>query len=117
MKYLRLFLAALAVLFAYFQLNDPDPWRWVALYLWVGLVLGISVWRPVPPWLSLSGLAVVGIWLVVWLPGFIEWLQMGMPTITSGMKAEEPHIELTREFLGLVLCGLGFWWGYRSQRP
>jgi hypothetical protein len=38
------------------------------------------------------------------LPGFINWLRMGMPTITGSMKAEEEHIEVVREFLGLFLA-------------
>jgi hypothetical protein len=30
---------------------------------------------------------------------------MGMPSIVEHMKAEAPHIEYTREFLGLILAG------------
>jgi hypothetical protein len=31
-------------------------------------------------------------------------MRMGMPTIVGSMKAEEPHIELVREFGGLLLA-------------
>jgi hypothetical protein len=53
------------------------------------------------------------------LPDFINWVKMGAPTITGSMKAESPFVELTREFLGLVICfaGLSFllWQGYRGK--
>jgi hypothetical protein len=38
--------------------------------------------------------------------GMLEWARMGFPTITGSMKAEEPHIEVVREFLGLLIAVL-----------
>jgi len=35
---------------------------------------------------------------------------MGMPNIAGSMQAEEPHIELTREFLGLAVAALACGW-------
>jgi hypothetical protein len=103
-RYLHLIVALLFVLFAYWQLNDPDSWAWVAMYLAVAVVAGMAAfgrpWRP----LIYATLATAGIWLVFLIPDFIDWVQMGMPTITGSMKAEAPHIELTREFLGLAIC-------------
>jgi hypothetical protein len=93
------------VLFAYWQLNDPDTVRWIAMYLSVATVAGMaafgSVWRP----LIYVALGAAVIWLATLIPDFVHWVRMGMPTITGSMKAEAPHIELTREFLGLAICG------------
>jgi hypothetical protein len=40
---------------------------------------------------------------------------MGMPTITATMKAEAPHIELMREFLGFVIIGGCWFWLSRDR--
>ncbi len=107
-NYLHLFWALLFGLFAYFQLNDPDPWAWVGLYLWVALMALLAfLGRPVRV-LLWGGLSLTLGWALYLLPDFINWVGMGMPSITSQMKAEAPHIELTREFLGLLICGLAF---------
>ena len=48
------------------------------------------------------------------LPDFIDWIQNGAESITQSMKAEKPHIELTREFLGLLICALALGFHYRK---
>ncbi|MCB0635328.1 MAG: transmembrane 220 family protein [Lewinella sp.] len=112
---IRLVIAAVFLLFAAVQFNDPDPWRWVAMYGGTGLLVGASAFWLVPRWLGWIGLAVVVFWMAWLLPEFIHWIRMGMPTITGGMKAGAPHIEYTREFLGLLLCGLALGWISRKK--
>ena len=46
----------------------------------------------------------LGLFLLTYIPDFIEWISGGMKSITGSMKAESPHIEMIREFFGLVLC-------------
>jgi hypothetical protein len=103
-RYLHLAVALLFILFAYWQLNDPDAWAWIAMYLSVAVVAGLAafdrVWRP----LIYAALVAAAVGLIFFIPDFIHWVNMGMPTITGSMKAEAPHIELTREFLGLAIC-------------
>lgn len=110
MKLLNSFLAILFILFAIVQYNDPDPWAWIALYLFVAVVCGFAFFSRYHRYIIIAGLAVCIIWLATLVPDFIRWVKMGMPTITGSMKAEAPHIELTREFLGLAVCmaALGF---------
>ncbi|MCP9236085.1 transmembrane 220 family protein [Lewinella sp. JB7] len=106
MKYFHLLVALLFILFAYWQLNDPDWPLWVAMY---GTVATVAAWwafsRP-PRWLVYAGLAVSAIWMASLLPDLIGWIGEGMPTIAGQMKAESPHIELTREFFGLLITTL-----------
>ncbi len=104
MKILNIILATLFLLFAVVQYNDPDPWGWMGLY---ALVAGVSAFAALGRynrWVILAGLAICVVWLGFLIPEFIHWIQMGMPNIAGSMKAEAPHIEYTREFLGLFLC-------------
>lgn len=104
MKIPHLIVAALFALFAYWQLNDPDWPQWVVMYGWVSVTAVVFALGKLPKWLPWIGIAVAGIWLATLLPDFMNWLRMGSPTITGQMKAESPHVELTREFFGLAIC-------------
>lgn len=112
MKISNLILGALFLLSAVAQVNDPDPLAWVGLYGFVAGVLIFAAFGKRHKWIPIAGIVVCVIWLASLLPEFIHWLQMGMPNIAGSMKTEEPHIEYTREFLGLALCmlALGFNW-------
>ena len=117
MKAFNLFLAVLFLVFAIVQYNDPDPWIWIILYIFVATVSGFAAFGIYRKWVLIAGIGLCAIWMATLLPDFINWIKMGMPTITGQMKATEPHIELTREFLGLfiVLATLGLHY-YRSQQ-
>ncbi|MCB9305687.1 MAG: transmembrane 220 family protein [Lewinellaceae bacterium] len=107
MKTLRWTLAVVFALFAAVQYNDPDPLSWILLYGGVAVLFAMSamgrLYRPAV-WVWL--LAAV-VWAVSLFPDFIAWIRMGEPSIVGSMKAESPWIELTREFLGLVIAALG----------
>ena len=108
----NILIALLFFVFAAVQFNDPDPWAWVLLYTAVGAAWLTTVWRPVPRPVIVAGLVIVAAWALWLLPDFFNWVKMGMPTIAGSMKAEAPHVELTREFLGLVICAValsGLW--------
>jgi mannose/fructose/N-acetylgalactosamine-specific phosphotransferase system component IID len=104
MKIFNLILSALFLSFAIVQYNDPDPLVWMTIYSIVAAVCALAAFKQYYRWLILLGLAMCAVELFTTLPKFINWLNMGMPNIAETMKAEEPHIEYTREFLGLILC-------------
>lgn len=106
MKIVNIILTLLFILFAYFQYNDPDPWLWIAVYLYIALVSGLAIAKIYITWLIRLGLLGCIIGLGILLPDFLDWLSSGAESITQSMKTEKPHIELTREFLGLVICAL-----------
>lgn len=116
MKILNLLLAAVFLLFAIVQYNDPDPWLWVALYGFVAGVAAFAAFGKYHSWLVAIGLALSIVWLASLTPGLLEWIQMGMPNIASAMKAETPYIENTREFLGVFLCVLVLFFQYIQAR-
>ncbi|MEO0775178.1 MAG: transmembrane 220 family protein [Bacteroidota bacterium] len=111
-KWSNLAIAVIFALFAYVQLNDPDPWRWVALYGAVAILYGLAAWGQYLQIAVYFLFAVSIASLLSLLPSFVAWIRDGADSIVGTMKAEAPHIELTREFLGLslVIVALFFLW-------
>ncbi|MCW5899659.1 MAG: transmembrane 220 family protein [Flavobacteriales bacterium] len=106
MRNLYIFLALLFAAFAALQYNDPDPLIWIPAYGVVALFFVLAARGRLPRWPPIAWAVLLGVWMLTMVPGFIEWVRMGTPTITGSMKAEEPHIELVREFLGLLVAVL-----------
>lgn len=106
MKSLYFFLALLFAAFAALQWNDPDPLLWILAYGVVALFFVLAARGRLPRWPPIAWTVLLGIWMLTMVPGFIAWVRIGAPSITGSMKAEEPHIELVREFLGLFVAVL-----------
>ena len=117
MRITNIVLAVLFSLFAIVQFNDVDPLKWVTFYGVVALLFGMAAANYYRRWFILGVAALLVIEFVRLWPDFQDWIGMGMPTITGSMKATEPHVELTREFLGLFisLIAVGFLY-YQSVR-
>jgi len=106
MKYLYIILAFIFALFAYWQFNDPDAGIWVIVYGLVALFHMVAARGLYLKWaITLAGVACL-VWMFTLIPGFMDWIDQGMPSITSEMKTDQPHIEIVREFLGLGICVL-----------
>ncbi|MEO1517884.1 MAG: transmembrane 220 family protein [Bacteroidota bacterium] len=101
MKIVNIVLCLLFLLFAVVQYNDPDPWMWIGMYTFVAIVSGFAAAGRYSKAVLIAGIVICIAGLGILLPDFVSWIQQGMPTIVDSMKAEAPHIELTREFLGL----------------
>ena len=104
MKITNLILAIVFLLFAIVQYNDPDPWLWIGLYSFIAIISGLAAFGKYNRYVIAFGIGFCVSYLLVLLPDFIAWLQGGAESIVESMKAEKPHIELTREFLGLFIC-------------
>ena len=116
MKILYAVLTILFVLFAVVQYNDPDPWLWIALYLYIAVMTGLAFFDRFYKGLLQVGLLFCLVKLGLLLPSFVDWIGQGAPSIVESMKAEQPHIELTREFLGLTICVAVLGYLYRGLR-
>lgn len=115
-KALHLLIAAMFALFAYWNLNDPDAFLWAPAYGAVALLFALStgIWsdRRVT-----AGLAIVLVaWMLTMFPGMMAWFRAGTPSITEEMKATAPHIEVVREFLGLLIAVCALLYLFLSQR-
>ncbi len=109
-------LSTLFLVFAALQLNDADPWIWVIIYGAVAVLCGLAASGRYFPKLILGAILLTIFGIGWYLPDFIDWLQSGMTSITSSMQAETPHVELVREFLGLVLVLITLGWLYWSGK-
>lgn len=98
------------------QLNDPDPWIWVAMYGGAGLTCLIYK-KTRPPWLLpllIAGAA--GFWAIGLAPQALPGFEL--TNLAREMKAGSPEVELGRELVGLlaiVVCMGGL--TVRASRP
>lgn len=93
------------LLFAFVQLNDPDPVIWFVTYFIVALIALLSNYIRIPKlyyYLAVAGLVIFALFHVNY---FLEWIRAGNKEELFGeMVYDKPYIEGTREFLGLVLA-------------
>jgi hypothetical protein len=106
MKVTNLLLALMFMLFAFVQINDPDPLLWIAIYGAMAAICVMAAFRYyIKPSLWIL-LACFVVYMVILWPGLREWLQqddLGV-LFDEGMKMQFPYIEESREFLGLLIC-------------
>ena len=103
-------LALIFALFALVQYNDPDPLLWALLYGGVAVHFTLAALGKLNRTVLWLWLGISVAWMITLVPAFLAWMGMGMPNIAGSMQAEEPHIELTREFLGLAVAALACGW-------
>ena len=106
MKAVNLILAAMFLLFAFVQVNDPDPVLWILIYGSMAVICILAAFRYYSR-IALSILLVGFIaYSVILLPGFNEWLQQEDKSVLFDDLAKMDHlyIEESREFLGLMIC-------------
>lgn len=108
MKALNIFFIVIFVLSAVLQYNDPDPYIWVPIYLYVAWLCYQSIRGHYNRKLFYLGLIVYigyAIYLFFDRDGVLSWsTQHNAESIVQSMKATKPWIEETREFGGLLIC-------------
>lgn len=112
--------ALLFLLFAWLQHNDIDPeiyhnsssldaTLWFLFYLLIAILFVVAIFKPVPRWILLLSIVACVVEMVMTGPGLIENL-FGEKEFTMtqvSMSAEDPRVELTREFFGAVIALAG----------
>ena len=94
-------MAALFVFAATVQYNDPDPLRWIAIYLAAALACALAVagrlrW-PVPALVALAALA----WAATLAPGVLG--RVGPGEMFGAWEMRDAAVEEARESYGLLL--------------
>jgi hypothetical protein len=115
MKWFHGIAAALFALSAVLQWNDPDPVAWMLLYAAAAILAGLAMAGRAP----LAGLAVLAgvcaVWMALLSGSMADFLARGdWSLLVATMKAGEPLIEESREFLGL---GLVLLWSLLALLP
>lgn len=106
MRILNLVLAVMFVIFAFVQVNDPDPLIWILIY---GILAASCVLAAFNVYLP-KATAVLGVILIAYaisfFPGLKEWMNSDDRSLLFDdiAKMQYPYIEESREFLGLLIC-------------
>jgi hypothetical protein len=96
---------AIFALFAYVQLNDPDPVIWFLCYGMVSLLFLISMFTTVPGIVLYALMTALFVFSLFHLVYFFEWVMSDDKSELVGeMLYDKPYIEGTREFLGLIIA-------------
>ena len=93
---LVLFLFGLAV-----QYNDPDPWRWAAIYGAAAVACLLAVMGRMPRWLPVLVAVVAAVWATSLAPDVVGKVRPGEMFQEFEMKS--PLIEQAREMFGLLI--------------
>jgi hypothetical protein len=101
-KIITALLLAIYLLFAYFQLNDPDPERWVPIYGLAALAC-LSVLIDRKPHYYVFWVMSIG-YLVA---AYLQWPPQFEGFLFGEMAMRSLNIELARESGGLVICAAG----------
>ena len=107
MKFFNIFFCIVFILFAAVQYNDPDPYVWMPVYLYTAILCWLAFRNKYFPGAYLLGIAVYAAYALYKFfdqNGVWDWMTKHHATNIAGtMKAEQPWIEETREFFGLVI--------------
>ena len=107
MKIFNIGFIIIFIVFAALQYNDPDPYVWMPIYLYVAFLCYRAIQKKYSPALYYLGLAVYLVYatyLFFDTTGVINWIKRHhAESIVQTMQATKPWIEETREFFGLVI--------------
>lgn len=118
MKAINFILAIIFLLFAFVQINDPDPILWILIYGNLAVLCILAMFRMrFVYWLSAT-ILLYAIYAAFLLGGALEWFKSPDRSLLFDdlAKMQYPYIEETREFLGLVICILAATFHLLSNR-
>ena len=104
MKILSILLCLIFVLFAFVQINDPDPWIWIPIYLFSAYTEFCSSRNYFNPMLlmMLATGYLLGALFLFPFENMAEWIHTEEQAKSLEMKM--PFVEEARESLGLFIC-------------
>lgn len=94
------------MVFAFVQVNDPDPLIWIFIYGNMAVISVLAMFRlRFRVWILISVIIYL-VYASFLVPGAYEWFQSPDRSLLFDdlAKMQYPYIEETREFLGLIIC-------------
>ena len=114
-KIVKLSLAVLFALFAVVQINDPDPFLWVVIYGLTSIISAYSAFKKIPSKVVLVVLIVFIGYALILSPSFFSWISgPDKEELFGEMIYDKPHIEGTREFLGLLIASSALFYIFKK---
>jgi hypothetical protein len=106
MRIVNFILAIMFLLFAFVQINDPDPVVWILIYGAMAVLCIMAIFEFYPRKILLGLLALFVVYSFVYFRGVREWLERDNKSLLFDdvAKMQYPYIEQAREFLGLLIC-------------
>lgn len=106
MRIVNFVLAAMFLVFAFVQVNDPDPVIWILIYGIMAIFAIMAIFEFYPKKFLIAVLILFVLYSFVYIPGLQEWLRQGNKSalFDNVAKMEHLYIEESREFLGLLIC-------------
>ncbi len=106
MRILNYILALMFMVFAFVQVNDPDPILWILIYGAMAITAILAAFEFYATKFIIALLVVYVLYSLVYVPGVMEWLQTDNKAalFDDVAKMEHLYIEEAREFLGLLIC-------------
>lgn len=92
--------------FTFLNLNDPDPVQWVLAYGATAVLFAFAAFGRADRRIIGALAVALFVWMCTMTSGMLDWYHLGFPSITGEMHVTEPHIEVVREFLGLLIAVL-----------
>lgn len=91
------------VLFAAVQINDPDPYIWIPVYLYASVISFLVFKGMYIKWLLLiSAIAYLTFSISTFPPSLYNWMMDEINNTSLSMKT--PSMEEARESLGSMIC-------------
>jgi hypothetical protein len=106
MRIVNFILAAMFLIFAFVQINDPDPVIWILIYGAMAVFCIMAIFEFYPGKILAGLLALLILYSFVYIPGVMEWIKQDNKALLFDdvAKMQYPYIEQAREFLGLLIC-------------
>ena len=106
MRIVNFILAIMFLLFAFVQINDPDPVIWILIYGAMAVLSIMAIFEFYPTKFTIGLLVLYILYSFVYIPGVLEWLRQENKAMLFDdvAKMQHPYVEEAREFLGLVIC-------------
>jgi hypothetical protein len=106
MRVINFILGIMFLVFAFLQLDDPDPFIWILIYGLMSVYCIMAIFNLYPQKFLIGTAAVFVLYSLMYVDGVVEWLKSDNPSalFDDVMKMEHLYIEESREFLGLLIC-------------